>query len=176
MSPQLQLDPDKPHTLQDDFHSFFYLILFVALCLFDHRTTYERQEVIQRMFKRYDYRSLRGQYSVIGYANLKLDDIRVPEIVRKLKLEGNDSLLQLIQESMAAIQEYHREVISYHDRSQFLAYGQKGESAANASESGSPNKLALEDYSCVGDMFVRAFEHNMFSPTITPNPLFRRST
>ena len=173
MSPQLQRDPDKPHTLQDDFHSFFYLILFVALCLFDHRTSYERRVVIQHMFKRYDYSCLRGQFSVIGYA--KLEDIEFPEIVRKLKLEGNDSLLQLIQESMSAIQEYHREVTSYQDPSQFLAYGQKGEPPADASESGSPKKMALEDYSCVGDMFVRAFEHNMFSPTITPNPLFPHS-
>jgi hypothetical protein len=77
---------------------------------------------------------------------------------------------------MAAIQEYHREVSSYHDPSQFLAYGQKG---GNTSESGSeeaPKKLALGDYSSVGDIFVRAFERNMYSSTITPNPLFRRST
>jgi hypothetical protein len=178
MSPQLQQDLDKPHTLQDDFHSFLYLMLFVALCLFDHRTIFERQRVIQRMFERYDYRYLRGHYSVIGgYA--KLNDIGFPEVVGKLKLKGNDSLHQLIQESMTAIQEYHREVSSYHDPSQFLAYGQKEESPANASESGSeeaPKKLALGDYSSVGDIFVRAFERNMYSSTITPNPLFRRST
>ncbi len=178
MSPQLQQTLDKPHTLQDDFHSFLYLILFVALCLFDHREMIERRAVIQQMFEHYDYRCLRGRYSVVG-GFAKLADIRRPEVVRELELKGNDSLHQLIQESMEAIQEYHREVSSYNDPSQFLAYGQKEESPSNPSESSSeeaPKKLALTDYSCVGDIFVRALERNMYSPTITPTPLFRRST